>query len=305
VPATASFAAASGPPLVSISYSTPVAGVSGGLTFGSQDEGTVSAPQTVTVSNSGGALVSLGVEGLSFSGANSGDYIVTSDTCGAPVAPGTSCTIGVAFAPQESSGSSTAQLDVATNDPDVADPTTVTLSGTAAPGQTGPTGATGSTGATGASGQQGSTGATGASGQQGSTGATGASGQQGSTGATGASGQQGSTGATGASGQQGPAGSTGPQGAPGELELVVCTKRRGTRHCKTTVTSAPVSFTLDQDDVSAKLSKGGSVRARGVLRHGRLVLHAHRALAAGRYRLTLVRGTAAHRHATHTTITIG
>jgi hypothetical protein len=66
------------------------------LNFGSQKVGTKSAPQTVTVTNTGASAVS--VTGVSITGSDYLDYSET-NTCGSQINSGASCTISVTFAP--------------------------------------------------------------------------------------------------------------------------------------------------------------------------------------------------------------
>jgi FtsP/CotA-like multicopper oxidase with cupredoxin domain len=101
------------------------------LTFAAQALNTTSAGQTVTLSNSGGA--DLTITSIAITGANLTDFAQT-NTCGvsllAPVAPATSttCAISVAFTPT-AIGARSASLIITTNDP--VNPTlTVALSGT-------------------------------------------------------------------------------------------------------------------------------------------------------------------------------
>ncbi len=99
------------------------------LTFGSPTpvpKGTVSGPKLVTYTNHGDEP--LVVQGFSFRG-NGGDFFTTDDTCHAPIAPGSSCTVQIRFAPQ-AQGSRSATLTALTNAP--SDPTTA-LTGTAGP----------------------------------------------------------------------------------------------------------------------------------------------------------------------------
>jgi hypothetical protein len=107
---------------------TPAAPATGlspsSLTFASQTVGATSPAQTVTLSNSGNAALS--VSGLSLSGANPGDF-VESNNCGTSVAAGANCTISVTFTPS-ASGSRTATLSIADNAS--GSPQTVSLSGT-------------------------------------------------------------------------------------------------------------------------------------------------------------------------------
>ena len=132
------------------------------LTFPAQAMTTVSAPQTVTVTNSGG--LPLSVTGVSFTGTNAGDFFIGSSTCGGQITAGASCQVTVFFVPQ-GQGSRTATLNVASND--AAGPATVTLAGTGVPSTTGATGPQGPTGATGPQGPAGAKGATGPQGPAG------------------------------------------------------------------------------------------------------------------------------------------
>ncbi|HEY6293081.1 MAG TPA: choice-of-anchor D domain-containing protein [Terriglobia bacterium] len=93
------------------------------ITFTGQSVGTTSAAQTVTLSNSGSATLS--VTSISFTGANRGDFAQT-NTCAASIAAGSSCTINVTFTPA-AAGTRTANLSVADNA--VGSPQTVSLGG--------------------------------------------------------------------------------------------------------------------------------------------------------------------------------
>ena len=66
------------------------------LNFGSQKVGTKSAPQNVTVTNTGSTTVN--VTSVQIAGNNSKDYSET-NTCGSQIGPGGSCTISVTFGP--------------------------------------------------------------------------------------------------------------------------------------------------------------------------------------------------------------
>ena len=120
------------------------------LRFPSQSMSTVSAPQTVTITNTG--LGALSVTGLSFTGTDPGDFFVGSSTCGGAVAVGASCQVTVFFVPQ-AQGARAGTLDVMSNDPH--SPATVSLSGTGGPLPTGPAGPAGPKGATGPAGPPG------------------------------------------------------------------------------------------------------------------------------------------------------
>jgi hypothetical protein len=92
------------------------------LTFPSQNTGTTSAAQTVTLSNIG--TLNLVVSGVSVSGSNQLDFVVTNGC--STVLPGASCTIGVSFRPS-TGGAETATLAINHN---AGSPSTVALSGT-------------------------------------------------------------------------------------------------------------------------------------------------------------------------------
>ena len=85
--------------------------------------GATSVAQTVTLSNSGNAALS--VSGLSLFGSNPGDF-VQSNNCGASVAARANCTISITFTPS-ASGSRTAALSIADNA--AGSPQAVSLSG--------------------------------------------------------------------------------------------------------------------------------------------------------------------------------
>jgi hypothetical protein len=103
------------------------------LTFGPQNVGTASAPQTVTVTNTGTA--SLTISSALVGGTNSGDFATNADTCtGATLTPTPSststCTINVTFTPS-ATGSFSASLIFTDNVNGVAGSTqTVSLTGT-------------------------------------------------------------------------------------------------------------------------------------------------------------------------------
>ncbi len=66
------------------------------ITIASQPVGVASAPQSVILSNTGGAALS--ITSIAFTGANPGDFAQTNN-CGPSVAAGASCTINVSFKP--------------------------------------------------------------------------------------------------------------------------------------------------------------------------------------------------------------
>jgi hypothetical protein len=69
------------------------------LSFGSLSVGQPSGPQTLTILSNGGQALSL--NSFTFTGANSGDFAITSDTCPVPSAlpPGQSCSVLISFTP--------------------------------------------------------------------------------------------------------------------------------------------------------------------------------------------------------------
>jgi hypothetical protein len=99
------------------------------LGFANQPVAATSAVQRITVSNTGtGNLV---VASATVGGANAADYVSSGDTCtNATVAPGATCSVGVAFRPA-ANGLRTATITVTDNDNNVAGSRqSVTLSGT-------------------------------------------------------------------------------------------------------------------------------------------------------------------------------
>jgi hypothetical protein len=89
------------------------------------------------------------VSGTLVGGSNPGDYLVD-DGCQRPVAPGSSCNVGVRFSPQ-AQGASSATLTLLTNA--AAAPAAVSLSGTGGSLPQGPAGAPGATGPPGPAGK--------------------------------------------------------------------------------------------------------------------------------------------------------
>lgn len=101
-------------PRVSLTFNVPTADLSAtSATFaGVQPQGTISAPQNVTITNIG--QVPLVVTGLVFEGANPEDFLLGSTDCVSQVAADTTCTLGLRFAPQ-ATGTRTATLRVRTS----------------------------------------------------------------------------------------------------------------------------------------------------------------------------------------------
>ncbi len=97
------------------------------LTFGPQNIGTTSAPQTETVTNTGTA--NLTISTVAIGGTNASDFATTADTCaGATVTPSGTCTVNVTFAPS-ATGSRSASLSFTDSAAD--SPQTMSLTGVA------------------------------------------------------------------------------------------------------------------------------------------------------------------------------
>ncbi|HTA31924.1 MAG TPA: choice-of-anchor D domain-containing protein [Solirubrobacteraceae bacterium] len=233
-------------------FSAPQAMVAGG-TFGDQTVSQPSVVSVVLVTNLGAQALSLG--NVSLVGTNSGDFAITAETCsGRTLLYEQSCTISVHFTPA-ATGTRVASLTVPDNE---AGELTIALTGTGVAANAGPTGPTGPSGTSGA---------------------------------------QGATGATGAAGPAGPAGPRGAAGQNGQVILVTCTtsiktvnhKPKKVTKCTSRPVPTPTTFTASVLE-RASLGRHGFVYASGTAEKGRVVLHARRALVAGRYTLTLVRG---------------
>ena len=99
------------------------------LAFGNQVVGLTSAPQSVTVTNSGTSALS--ITGIAITGTNSADFAQT-NTCGGSVGAGRSCVISVTFTPT-ATGTRTASISVTDNAS--SSPQAISLTGTGqAPG---------------------------------------------------------------------------------------------------------------------------------------------------------------------------
>jgi hypothetical protein len=81
------------------------------LAFGNEPVDMTSTAQTVTLSNTGNAPLS--ITGLAFTGTNASDFAQT-NTCGSSVAAGANCAIVVMFTPSVA-GTETASLSIADN----------------------------------------------------------------------------------------------------------------------------------------------------------------------------------------------
>jgi len=99
---------------------------SSSLTFAARDIGTTSIPQTVTLTNTGDATLT--IAGETFSGANVGDFPIEANTCGSSLAAGANCTLTISFAPT-ASGARSAVLQIMSNA--ASSPDNIQLMGTA------------------------------------------------------------------------------------------------------------------------------------------------------------------------------
>jgi len=96
------------------------------LTFAAQAIGTTSAPQSITIANTGNA--SLFINSAATRGANPLDFTQVSDGCsGLTLAPGTSCSVSITFSPT-ASGTRSATFILTDNAPN--SPQTVPITGT-------------------------------------------------------------------------------------------------------------------------------------------------------------------------------
>jgi len=119
--------ASGSPQAVSLSGTgtAPVASLSPiNLSFGNQFDGTTSAAQTIALTNTGTATLS--ITSLVFTGVNPGDF-AQSNNCGSNVAVGANCTINITFTPA-ANGNRAASLTITDNA--IGSPQAVSLSGT-------------------------------------------------------------------------------------------------------------------------------------------------------------------------------
>ena len=172
----------SGGPYVSLTYASPTITLSTEeVEFEEQPVGTISGPQTVTITNTGTApLLISQVESAA------SDFLLT-DHCYGEIEPDESCTVDVRFAPQEET-TVASTLNIYSNDNTTLSRIEVTLKGKGGPPPTGIKGERGETGEKGETGETGETGVKGETGEKGETGAAGPTGPTGATGETGATG---------------------------------------------------------------------------------------------------------------------
>jgi len=103
---------------------SPNVGLAASLAFPNQNDGTTSAPEVLTLTNTGNE--SLTVSNISITGANAGDFKETSACTTGSVAPQSTCAISVTFTPSIT-GNETATLSVTDNAPN--SPQLVSLTG--------------------------------------------------------------------------------------------------------------------------------------------------------------------------------
>ncbi len=108
--------ATTGGPVVTLSTTS--------LSFGNQPLGATSAPQNLTLTNTGN--FSLSITGIAITGTNPGDFAQTND-CGTTVAAGASCTFSVTFTPT-ALGNRSSTINITDNA--TGSPQQVTLAGT-------------------------------------------------------------------------------------------------------------------------------------------------------------------------------
>jgi hypothetical protein len=124
---------------VSVLLNTGVTADPTSLDFATQPLGTLSPPQTVTITNSDD--YPLEINRVRTSGLNRGDFIIVGDTCaGETVVPSGSCEVLVRFAP-DAAGPRSASLEIRDNGSALL--LSVPLSGTGGSLPVGPTGPTG------------------------------------------------------------------------------------------------------------------------------------------------------------------
>jgi hypothetical protein len=102
---------------------SPNVGLSPGLNFGNQNDGTTSAPLAITVTNTGNSTLT--VSSVAISGTNASDFKETNTCTAGGVAPQSTCAINVTFTPSIS-GTENATVTVTDNAPDSPESTTLT-----------------------------------------------------------------------------------------------------------------------------------------------------------------------------------
>ncbi len=217
-----------------VSASTPV--------FVAQPVGTISAPQEVTITNSGDQPLRVSDVRIEASRDAEGLFTIASAACGDEIAPGASCRVLVRFAPAKPNVTTTAQLVLTTNTADREHAVALSATSIDMP--------------VGESGQDGAPGEPGPAGPQGATGQPGTNGVPGPTGLTGAPGVPGIPGIPGLPGAPGPVGPTGPKGDRGATG----TTPRVTVRCKLTNRRRSVSCTVKPRAKKSSKAKKSSTK---------------------------------------------
>jgi len=102
---------------------SPNVGLSPGLNFGNQNDGTASAPLTITVTNTGNSTLT--VSSVTITGTNAADFSQTNTCTSGSVAPQSTCAINVTFTPSIS-GTENATVNLIDNAPNSPESTTLT-----------------------------------------------------------------------------------------------------------------------------------------------------------------------------------
>lgn len=102
---------------------SPNVGLSPGLNFGNQNDGTTSAPLTITVTNTGNSTLT--VSSVTITGPNAPDFSQTNTCTAGGVAPQSTCAINVTFTPS-TTGTENATVNVIDNAPNSPETTTLT-----------------------------------------------------------------------------------------------------------------------------------------------------------------------------------
>jgi len=220
-----------------------------------QPQNTVSAPQEITVTNSGAA--DLVILGESFTKDDADDFFIGASTCRGPLPGGETCSLWVRFAPQKE-GTRQAVLVLDTNATPARYEVSLTGDGGALP-----------------------------QGPQGDSGPTGPGGP------TGSSGSDGSDGPSGPSGPSGPAGPQGPRGSAGAglngatINCKPAKVRGGKVRVKCTLTLAVASFVRG---ARAKVVRGGRTvgGGTGLARNGRVRISLPPGVRGGQIRVVTI-----------------
>jgi len=102
---------------------SPNVGLSPALNFGNQNDGTKSAPQAITVTNTGNT--NLNISSVAISGANQNDFNQTNNCTTAAIVPQSTCAINVTFSPTIS-GTENATVTLTDDAPDSPESTSLT-----------------------------------------------------------------------------------------------------------------------------------------------------------------------------------